>query len=1100
MNLKWTTGSANGREWAWLVLVLGLFVVLLLWSGLHAQKTNFAEAQFELRAQEVVHAIERRLRHHEQILLGGAGLFDISDNLSREQWRTYVERLRLKGNYPGILGVGYSQVVYPDQMADHVASVRAEGFPEYSVKPAGERPIYTSIVYLEPFMGRNLAAFGYDMFSEKTRHEAMQQAVDDKRTTISGKVRLVQETHGKEQAGFLMYVPIYRPNLPLTTEKERWSALRGFVYSPYRVDDLMEGILGESQQAIHFTIHDGESVSPQGLMYTSVDESSEGEQAHSQYSLRLHIHGYGHAWTITLFSRPDFDARFSTLLDWLVPMLGLGIVLSLFALTWSLQGRRQKAMALAEEMVNKRQESEERFRQLFLHMGQGVIMMQADGVISDSNPAAEGILGLRQEQIRGITPMDPHWRTIREDGSDFPSEAYPIMLALRRGKEVKGVVMGVWHVAEGAWRWIQVDAYPQRSKVSGEVEQVYAVFSDITDAKKGQSELEEQVQHTQAILDNVLDGIITIDGRGSVASFNKAAETIFGYAAKEVIGRNIKMLMPEPYRGQHDGYLTAYHATKVRHIIGIGHEVEGLRKDGGQFPLDLAVTEIRHKGEVMFIGVVRDISERKRVELMKNEFVSTVSHELRTPLTSIAGALGLLAGGAVGEMPEQMRGLLDIAQKNSKRLTHLINDLLDIEKIAAGKMRFEMKPKKLKPLLEQALAMNKAYGDEYGVRFQLHNDHADDEICVDSQRLMQVMANFLSNAAKFSPRGSDVEVTSHRVGSRVRIEVRDHGPGVPDDFRERIFQKFSQADASDTRQKGGTGLGLAISKELVERMGGTIGFESLKGQGAIFFAEFPLYGELAPDERRQRPASASGAHRLLVVEDEPDVAMLLAGMLQHAGYQADIAVNGKQAMLMLERQPYDAVTLDLILPDMSGLEIIHWARARTATRNLPFIVVSARMEEGRLSIEGEMTQVEWLPKMVSERELVAAIEHFLPPPVTGRLRVLHVEDDTDLHQVVRAMAGEAFEFELATSLAQAESMLAMERFDLVLLDLELPDGLGWDLLPQLKQLQPPPRVMILSGTELSPEQAEQVESSLLKTHFSSRDLLDALSARIDRST
>jgi signal transduction histidine kinase len=226
----------------------------------------------------------------------------------------------------------------------------------------------------------------------------------------------------------------------------------------------------------------------------------------------------------------------------------------------------------------------------------------------------------------------------------------------------------------------------------------------------------------------------------------------------------------------------------------------------------------------------------------KSEFVSTVSHELRTPLTAIAGALGLIVGGAAGEVPAAMRPMLEIAHRNSLRLAHLIDDLLDMEKLAAGKLRIELKPHPLMPLIEQALTATQEYGKRLNVAFCITERVDALVVNVDGDRLHQVLANFLSNAAKFSPSGGQVEVAVRREGERVRVSVIDHGPGIAEEFRGRIFQKFSQADSSNTRQKGGTGLGLAISKELIERMHGTIGFDSEPGKGSCFFFELPVSG------------------------------------------------------------------------------------------------------------------------------------------------------------------------------------------------------------------------------------------------------------------
>lgn len=367
---------------------------------------------------------------------------------------------------------------------------------------------------------------------------------------------------------------------------------------------------------------------------------------------------------------------------------------------------------------------------------------------------------------------------------------------------------------------------------------------EIHERKNAEETLRENARHTQAILDNALDAIITMDSFGNVASFNKAATKIFGYEADEVIHHNIKMLMPEPYHSEHDGYLARYRNTRIPKVIGIGREVSGKRKNGETFPLDLAVSVLERKNSLLFIGILRDITERKRMENMKDAFVSTVSHELRTPLTSIRGALGLVTGGALGALPDPVQRLLSIALSNTTKLTLLINDLLDMEKLIAGEIHFDLQTQPLLPLVKKSLEDNQSYGEKHGVSFVLHADREDVQVRTDTLRLQQVLANFLSNAAKFSPEGKKVEVfVQTEEDERVRISVKDEGPGIPEDFRSKIFEKFTQADASDERQKGGTGLGLAISREIVAHLGGEIGFESTEGEGATFYVSLPLVKE-----------------------------------------------------------------------------------------------------------------------------------------------------------------------------------------------------------------------------------------------------------------
>jgi PAS domain S-box-containing protein len=425
----------------------------------------------------------------------------------------------------------------------------------------------------------------------------------------------------------------------------------------------------------------------------------------------------------------------------------------------------------------------------------------------------------------------------------------------------------------------------------------------------------------QAIVDTVIDGIITIDEKGVVATFNPAAEYLFGYTASEVINQNVKMLMPSPYHDNHDGFLHAYRTTRDAKIIGIGREVVGRRKDGSTFPMDLAVSETNISGAVHFIGIVRDITERKQAETAKAEFISTVSHELRTPLTSIKGALGLIRTGVVGDLPEKLGKMLDIAYNNSDRLIRLINDILDIEKIESGKMEYTMEPVAVGRLLEQAMEENKGYGDEHGVRFVLSGEHQTVTVKGDQDRLMQVLANLMSNAAKFSPKDGDVEIALIDQDQSVRITVTDHGPGIPEEFRNKIFGKFLQADSSDTRQKGGTGLGLNITRAIVEHHDGLIGFESELGKGATFYVDLPKLIEVDAESPTPLNSSDDDLAHILHVEDDQDILDIVSSVVTDYAVTTS-AKTLAQARLLLAQEDFDLVILDIVLPDGKGEELL----------------------------------------------------------------------------------------------------------------------------------------------------------------------------------
>jgi two-component system, LuxR family, sensor kinase FixL len=367
-----------------------------------------------------------------------------------------------------------------------------------------------------------------------------------------------------------------------------------------------------------------------------------------------------------------------------------------------------------------------------------------------------------------------------------------------------------------------------------------------------EEKLHDNAQHTQAILDEVFDAIITVDKSGNIQSFNHAAETIFGYRADDILHKPIQQIIPAPraaplasihaqnHTPNHSSNHTVNYVSMGAYNMGTSQELVGLRRNGKAFPIEFAISELLMNNDYIYIGVVRDISERKRNDELKNQFISTVSHELRTPLTSISGALSILNSGSLGKHSEQQQKLIAIALNNSMRLQYLINDLLDMDKLLANKMELDITPLYVVELVRKAIENNQMYADKYHVSLQLIANPPTAMIYGDAHRIQQVLANLISNAAKFSPENVAVDIGIEIMSRFAKITVTDYGEGISEEFKPKIFQRFSQADSSDTRQKGGSGLGLAISKELIQRMGGSIGFTSTEGQGSCFYFELPL--------------------------------------------------------------------------------------------------------------------------------------------------------------------------------------------------------------------------------------------------------------------
>lgn len=491
---------------------------------------------------------------------------------------------------------------------------------------------------------------------------------------------------------------------------------------------------------------------------------------------------------------------------------------------------------------------------------------------------------------------------------------------------------------------------------------------------------------------------------------------------------------------------------------------------------------------------------REEIDKAKSEFISTVSHELRTPLTSIKGALGLMRSGSFDEQPNKLRPMLDIAYNNSERLVALINDILDMEKIEAGMLRFMMQPTDLASLLEKAVEANQSYGDKYDVTFTCSG--TDEPLLVngDKDRLMQVLANLFSNAAKFSPRGGQVEVSLLREGDWARIAVKDSGNGIPEAARETIFEKFTQADSSDQRQMGGTGLGLSIAKMMVEKLDGAVSFTTEVGKGTTFYVDIPMLADIALEAVSEiKPPVNTHSPHLLICEDEPDVANLLKLMLEKAGYSTRIAQTAFEAKQLLKTEAFDGLTLDLVLPDKNGITLLQELRADPKIQNLPVVVVSAYVDEGKEQLKGDaFGMIEWIQKPIDAPLLMSKLERALGHVPNTKPHILHVEDEVSIRHIVSSLIGDKANIVNAGSLKEAKAALALESFDLVITELELPDGNGKSLLPLLKiSPQNSPPVVIFAAKDPSDEVVKSVQAVLTKSQASNKDILQVIQAAME---
>lgn len=743
-------------------------------------------------------------------------------------------------------------------------------------------------------------------------------------------------------------------------------------------------------------------------------------------------------------------------------------------------------------------DSETRERAVLETVVDGIITSDDAGNIETFNPAAERIFGYRAEEVVG--------HNISILGSD---EHRRVHLRYLKRLLAGDQTHGLGGSRELTGRRKDGTTFAMELTVSemrlGDERKFTGLVRDITRRRNAERALRETTALQRAILNSANHSIIATDRDGTILVFNVGAQRMLGYSAAEMVGQQTPERIHDPAEVEERARELSEELGRVvkpgfevftaQTLSGSPDEREWtyIRKDGVRIPVQLSVTALRDETDSVtgFLGIASDITERKKIERMKSEFIATVSHELRTPLTSIRGSLGLVAGGALGELPPQAKSLLTIASNNSERLGRLINDILDIEKIESGRVRFELVLQDIRPVVEHAIQASAGYAEEYSVSFDLTQP---DEPClahIDPDRITQVIMNLLSNAAKFSPRGERVEIRVEALEACIRVRISDRGNGLPEEFHPRVFEKFAQADASDTREKGGTGLGLSICKAIVEKHRGHIDFETMPECGTSFYFDLPAtHGDTLALVGGTNHGEASQG--VLICEDDPEVAQLLALVLQGSGLRTDIAYSAGEAKTRLRKGDYVAMTLDLDLPDQDGVSLIRELRENDRTRSLPIIVVSAHAEQGRDDLGGGVLGViDWIAKPVERQRLVDALSTVAGDGDATR-HILHVERDPDIVHVVASILGEGFEVTHASNLEQARRLLESRRYHLIILDVGLADGSGLSLVPLVKTLACPVPIVVFSGLELDVDMLGGVAAALTKSRTTNTKLVDTM--------
>ena len=519
---------------AWLLLLIGLIATSYAVYIARSDIEQAAMRDFAAEAEEVKLKVEARLQAHKQVLLGGAAMFDASEFVSREEWQAYAKRVRINEHFNGIQGLGYAQLITPQQLQAHVAAVRKQGFPQYSVNPPGGRELYTAIVYLEPFTGRNLRAFGYDMYSDPVRRAAMAQSRDENAVALSGKVTLVQETDRDVQAGTLMYAPVYRHGALLDTVQQRRAALRGWVYSPFRMNDLLDGVLARwddlSIQHIHMQVYDGAAVHPDALLY---DSRAGRPNPEPLFSVVQHIDFSGRGWTLHFEQHGGEVSGLDYSKVWGYLWFGLGMSLLMFFLALSWFNTRRNAAHIAAELT-----AALRIKDLSLNAAaNAVLITDQDGRIEWANHAFETLSGYGLDEVIGRKPKE-----LVHSGRQDQAFYERMWQTIRAGR--------IWH-GELVNRRQDGTLYDEEmtiTPVSGEdgpITHFIAVKQDITARKQAEAQLRELNQDFVSFLENTSDFVYFKDSNSRFRFCSQTLAKITGHASwRDMIGKHDREVFP----------------------------------------------------------------------------------------------------------------------------------------------------------------------------------------------------------------------------------------------------------------------------------------------------------------------------------------------------------------------------------------------------------------------------------------------------------------------------------------------------------------------------------------------------------------------------
>jgi PAS domain S-box-containing protein len=630
------------------------------------------------------------------------------------------------------------------------------------------------------------------------------------------------------------------------------------------------------------------------------------------------------------------------------------------------------------------------------------------------------------------------------------------------------------------------------------------------------------IMRFKSLAESGMLGVLVCDYAGNIVEANEGFLETLGYSRAELLSGCVQWsaMTPPEWRHLDDSAIEQLRA----HGKARPWEKEYFHKDGRRVPVLVGVASLN---EAQTIAFVLDITERKRLEAvrarsvelenenrriqeasrLKSEFLANMSHELRTPLNSIIGFAELLHDQEVDlDSPHYIEFLGDIL-KSGRHLQQLINDVLDLAKVEAGKIELRPENVDIAHLIGEVSAVLRGVAADKRLRVEFEVAPDAQHATLDPARFKQILYNYLSNALKFTPEGGTVKVNARtEAPDMLCLTVEDTGIGIAGEDIGRLFVDFQQLEGGATKKHAGTGLGLALTKRLVEAQGGSVGVKSVLGQGSQFFALLPLHAPMSGlriDGSFAQHGLRPGAAAVLVVEDDARDRALIIQTLTRAGYGVEAVATGRQAIVSCSERVFDAITLDLLLPDMTGLDVLHRIRLGSQNQQTPVVVVSVVAERGMLA--GFSVQ-DYLTKPVNGRGLLHSLEQARVPPRKGS-KILIVDDDPSAQRLMTAALQDlGYEIHTSSGGEDALAFVANEQPLAVVLDLVMPGVDGLEFLIRFREMSGNRHVPVIIWTTKDLTSKDHLELRLLaqgiveKSYWHPTTFLDALRGMIAASS